>query len=610
MTNRFNTALLVLLAVVLSGCGLFGDGDEAATAFAEPVEVVPPSVRIEFEDRWFDIDTSQVQLNSTGAPTSATRTLLGDTVDNLGADLTPPQNAGVVYDGSQFVIEASVPGTEPDIDALAALIEPVTTEDTSLTLPLQEVAAEVTDRQAQRFADELNQRLGDGLDVAIGGRRDVLSASVVGPATTISRGPDGWEVAVDFDEIDAPLKRLFPDVETDGGQASFRVVPGETDDDPNQVEVVPGAPSVVCCDEASAVQIADVLSTGRRPINLLLGTQSGPRGTEWAEGLGITELVASFTTRYTPGQSRNINIQRIAELTQGVIIEPGETFSVNEFVGQRTTANGFVPAGTIVNGHLVDSVGGGISQYATTLFNASFFAGLEFEDYQSHSIYFSRYPYGREATISWPAPALKIHNPTPYGILVWPTTTNSGITVELFSTKWVNVEQTGQSERPLDAACTRVTTQRTRTFLDGDVDVDSVIATYRREGIACDGTETVDPDAPTTTTTTIDPDAPTTTVDPNAPTTTVDPNAPTTTVDPNAPTTTVDPNAPTTTVDPNAPTTTTTVDPDTPTTTTVAEPAPTTTTVAPDATTTTTVAPAPDTTIVAPEATAAPADDA
>src|SRR5690606_41819913 len=63
---------------------------------------------------------------------------------------------------------------------------------------------------------------------------------------------------------------------------------------------------------------------------------------------------------------------------------------------------------------LVPTVGGGVSQFATTLFNAAFFAGFDFLDYQSHSIYFSRYPYGREATISWPAPDLKIQNTTDY----------------------------------------------------------------------------------------------------------------------------------------------------------------------------------------------------
>ena len=100
--------------------------------------------------------------------------------------------------------------------------------------------------------------------------------------------------------------------------------------------------------------------------------------------------------------------------------QPGERFSVNDFVGERTREKGFVSAGTIQQGHFKDDVGGGISQFATTLFNAAFFAGLEFDDYQSHTIYISRYPYGREATLNYPDVDLAFINNTPYGILIWP----------------------------------------------------------------------------------------------------------------------------------------------------------------------------------------------
>ena len=71
---------------------------------------------------------------------------------------------------------------------------------------------------------------------------------------------------------------------------------------------------------------------------------------EWAESLQIKELVGEFTTNYVAGQSRVVNIQRIAELTRGAIIEPGGEFSINDYVGRRTRANGFVDAGVIVNG--------------------------------------------------------------------------------------------------------------------------------------------------------------------------------------------------------------------------------------------------------------------
>jgi vancomycin resistance protein YoaR len=72
-----------------------------------------------------------------------------------------------------------------------------------------------------------------------------------------------------------------------------------------------------------------------------------------------------------------LNIRRAAEEIDGTILDPGETFSMNEALGERTTAKGYVPAPMISNGRLVDSVGGGISQLATTLYNAAFFAGFD-----------------------------------------------------------------------------------------------------------------------------------------------------------------------------------------------------------------------------------------
>ena len=552
---------LMMTAVLLSGCGLFGDDDQAASP-DDVAEVVLDSVRVEFEDRWFDIDPATVSFASTGEPTSDTLDMLSRSVENLSIRATAATDAGIEYDGDRFVVTPAIPGEQPDIASLAKALAELPESASGATevavgVPFEPVPATLSDAEAQEYADTLNERLGDGVEVAIGGQKDVLAASFVGPATTVSHDGNEWDLSIDFSQIDEPLARLFPNVGTEGGEASFTVQPGETEDDPSTVVIIPGPSATACCDEASVRRIEQTLTQEQSVATLLHKNIDGERGTAWAQSLGINELVASFSTRYTPGQSRNINIQRIAELTQGVVLEPGESFSLNEFVGQRTTANGFVPAGTIVNGHLVDSVGGGISQYVTTLFNTSFFAGLEFERYQSHSIYFSRYPYGREATISWPAPAFEISNPTPYGILIWPIATDSGITVEMYSTKWVDVEQTGQSERAVGVACTRVTTERTRTYLDGNVDVDTVFATYRQEGIACDGTETVNPDDTTTTTTTIDPDAPTTTIDPDAPATTVDPDAPTTTVDPDA-TTTTTAVAPTTTEDPDATTTTST----------------------------------------------------
>lgn len=166
---------------------------------------------------------------------------------------------------------------------------------------------------------------------------------------------------------------------------------------------------------------------------------------------------------------------------------------MNDFVGERTREKGFVSAGTIQQGHFKDDVGGGISQFATTLFNAAFFAGLEFDDYQSHTIYISRYPYGREATLNYPDVDLAFINNTPYGVLMWAEYTGTSITLQMYSTQYWDVEETGQSSWR-SGACRSVETFRTSTSPDGEVVEDSVQARYRPgEGLDCNGNATPKP---------------------------------------------------------------------------------------------------------------------
>ena len=114
---------------------------------------------------------------------------------------------------------------------------------------------------------------------------------------------------------------------------------------------------------------------------------------------------------------------------------PGETFSLNGFVGERDRGRGFTEAPMILGGKLVPAVGGGVSQFATTMFNAVFFGGFKNVYHKTHSFYISRYPAGREATVSSPAPDLKWTNDSPYGVLVKTSFDATSITVTFYGTK-------------------------------------------------------------------------------------------------------------------------------------------------------------------------------
>lgn len=136
------------------------------------------------------------------------------------------------------------------------------------------------------------------------------------------------------------------------------------------------------------------------------------------------------------------NIKRVAEQVNGAVVAPGQTFSLNGFTGPRTAANGYVEAGIIDDGKPARGVGGGISQFSTTLYNAEYFAGMGDVSHQPHSYYIRRYPAGREATVFDGQIDLKFRNdnPTPIRIrTAWSPTT---ITVQILGQKRYDVVST------------------------------------------------------------------------------------------------------------------------------------------------------------------------
>ena len=197
--------------------------------------------------------------------------------------------------------------------------------------------------------------------------------------------------------------------------------------------------------QAAAAQILDIALTepaeeGPREAALAGEVLEPDRTTQEAEDLQIVEEVSSFTTHHQCCEQRVTNIHRFADIVDGAVIEPGETFSLNGHVGERTREKGFVGGGAILRGEYVEQVGGGVSQFATTFFNAAYFGGYEILDHKPHSYYISRYPVGRESTINWPNVDVEIENNSPYGILVDTSYTSTSITVTFWGKNWVEVE--------------------------------------------------------------------------------------------------------------------------------------------------------------------------
>ena len=190
--------------------------------------------------------------------------------------------------------------------------------------------------------------------------------------------------------------------------------------------------------------------------------------------------VGIFSTPLTPGQPRNQNIRQAADYLDGTRVAPGERMSLNEAIGPRTRERGFQENGFISDGEMISVVGGGVSQMATTFFNAVWFSGHRIITHQPHSQYFERYPPGREATISWGGPDVVIENNSPHPLHIATSHTERSVTVAVVSRPWSWVDQwIDAPDNPRSGQEFTARYGRTVTYPDGSGAAESHRHTYR-----------------------------------------------------------------------------------------------------------------------------------
>jgi hypothetical protein len=144
------------------------------------------------------------------------------------------------------------------------------------------------------------------------------------------------------------------------------------------------------------------------------------------------EVLASHRTEYRNVQrGRQRNIERSAELIDGLVIAPGAEFSFNEAVGNRTIERGFRQATEIMNGDLVDGIGGGVCQTAGTLHAAAYMAGLPIVEHHHHSRESGYIDLGLDAMVTWRDNDLRFRNDLPYAIRIWALARDGAIEVQI-----------------------------------------------------------------------------------------------------------------------------------------------------------------------------------
>lgn len=393
-----------------------------------------------------------------------------------------PDVTGVNND-SLYVIAGEI-GSTVDLDHLTAELEGIDflAPPSAVVAVQKDVLPAVTDFEAEDVASRYNALTRPGMQLSVRGIKKTIPARDLN--TYLHFTPAGDTLTGEFDNelLQYTIEEAYIEPIGEFSPPTLSVFDDEV------ILVEAGEPTPVCCRAGTGEWAGTQLLAGATgPFGLPTRAIDDAEMQEWADGSTVVEKVSEFTTPHSCCESRVKNIQRFADIVRGAYIIPGDALDLNEYVGRRTRENGFVGAGAIRTGYLTEEVGGGVSQFATTIFNAAYFAGMDFDAYQSHSIYFSRYPYGREATISWPTPDLILRNTTDYPILVWTSYTDRSITVSMYSTKHVQVAELGQRTFRR-SACRHVETERQRTYHDRRVVVDVIEANYRpADGIDCNG---------------------------------------------------------------------------------------------------------------------------
>ena len=370
--------------------------------------------------------------------TDADGQALEDSLTRLAAQVdVEPVEGDVVLPAGQPTAVAPVQGRSLDVaGAVQAVRDGWLRINGPIPLPVVDVPVSVDQAAVDDALAQAQVAVAEPLVVVVGDREVALEPQVFGEAVGFDPTPDGTLAMIaDGDLLRAATLAAAPDVEAAPRDAAVVLAGGVP-------SIVAGAPGRVVDEEQLAAAVLPAVAPGGDRRAVLAEAVVEPEfSTADAEALGIREVVSTFSTPYPDNADRTENLRIAARTINGTIVRPGEVFSLNDALGERTEAKGYSAAGTIIGGRLQPTVGGGVSQMATTVYNASFFAGLETVAFQPHSFYISRYPEGRESTVNWdPRIDMAFRNDTDTGILVQAAVTGGQVTVTFWGTKTWDVE--------------------------------------------------------------------------------------------------------------------------------------------------------------------------
>ncbi len=343
-----------------------------------------------------------------------------------------PVEPNLAVSNSGITLTQGSDGREIDREALKNQIVSMATQTRStIVAPLEVTPPIVSAADAARAKELAQQAVASPVTVSVGEITATIGPETIAEALSFTAQGNQLSPELDGAILHASIANALKRAEIPGRDASFKIVDGSP-------VVVPSIVGSGVSDSELATAVLGVLSAqgSDRNVFVPLGTREPVLNTAVAQQLGINDKLSSFTQNFPYAPYRVTNIGQAARYIDDTILMPGETFSMNDTIKERTIKNGYT-VGTVIGpgGVFEDALGGGVSAATTAMWTAAFFAGMERTDTRAHSLYISRYQPGLEATVAWGIFDMKFTNTSPNAVLIKTKMTNSSMKVTFWGTR-------------------------------------------------------------------------------------------------------------------------------------------------------------------------------
>ena len=364
---------------------------------------------------------------------SVDQDLLAESVGSIAevVNLNPVEPKLTVTKNKIDLVQGS-DGLEIDRVALGEeLVAAVAEPRSIIQAPLEVTPPRVAPADATSAELLAKQAVSNPVTVVVGDVTATIQPDTIARALSFTIQGNQLSPELDGAILHASIANRLKKAEQPGRNASFKIKGGKP-------VVVPSVVGTGVSDAELATSVLGVLGAdpGERTVPVSLGTREPELTTAAAQQLGINDKLSSFTQDFVYAPYRVTNIGQAARYVNNTILMPGEMFSMNDTISERTVKNGYT-VGTIIGpgGVFEDALGGGVSAATTAVWTAAFFAGMERTDTRAHSLYISRYQPGLEATVAWGIFDMKFINDSPNAVLIKTKMTNSSMKVTFWGTR-------------------------------------------------------------------------------------------------------------------------------------------------------------------------------